>query len=152
MKDPSDVIREWVYNVLYQTIYYSTAYVPVYSFAPKDAAFPYIIIGEQSMYGENQSTKDKNITEHQIMIEVYSKHNGNDASYVPVNTIMDLVLQTIRTEPLDVTGSGGQSIPVLTGFNSINIIADSMVTDRFQTDTNIIMYKSINISFLMEEN
>ncbi len=90
MKDASDAIRDWLYTVLSGNITYGTV-VPVYSFAPKDAAMPFILIGEQYMYGEEASTKDDNITENSVTIEVYSSHTGNDASYVPVNTIMDLV-------------------------------------------------------------
>jgi hypothetical protein len=152
MKDPSDVIRDWVYNVLYGTIFYNAVAVPVYSFAPENTVMPYILIAEQSMSGEAESTKDAHITDQAVTIEVYDSFENNDASYVRANTIMSSILETIRTEPLDVTGSGGGSIPAFTGFNAINIIAESMVTDRIQTDTKIIIYKSINLSLLMEEN
>jgi len=150
MKDASDIIREWVYNVLYKTITYGSAYVDVYSFAPKDAAFPYILIGEQMMTGED-GTKDKFITNHEVTIEVWTSFKGNDASYVPVNSISDSALQLLRQRSFETHGSGGQTIAGFTGYNSITITVNNLITDRFMMDNNIIIYKSIVLNLKLEE-
>lgn len=151
MKDASDIIRDWVYGVLYQTVTYGGSYIPIYSFPPKDSAMPYIVIGEQAMISETESTKDKWLTEHEVMVEIWTSFKGNDASYVPVNAIADSVLQLLRQRAVEMTGSGGTSLPGFTGFNCIRVLAASLITDRFLMDTDIIIYKSINIRLLMEE-
>jgi hypothetical protein len=150
MKDASDIIRDWVYSVLNLTIQYGSAYVPVYSFVPKDAAFPYIVISEQMMTGED-GTKDKFITNHEVTIEIWSSFQGNDASYVPVNSISDSVLRILRQRTKETHGSGGNTITGFTGFNAFSITVNNMITDRFLMDTNIIIYKSINIKLILEE-
>lgn len=151
MKDPSDVIREWVYNVLNGTIFYGATSIPVYSFAPRNSLMPYIIIGEHIMSGET-GTKDAYITEHEILIEIYTVHTGNDASYAKVNSIADSCIQLLRQRSLEDSGSGGEDIPGVTGYNVIRCLIDNMVTDRIITSTNTIIYKSINVRLLLEEN
>jgi hypothetical protein len=152
MKDPSGNIRDWVYGVLNGTVFdQNYLSVPVYSFPPKDAVMPYIVISEQMMTGE-QGTKDAYITEHEVVIEIYSSHTGNDASYITVNNIADDCLRILRQRTLETSGSGGASVSTITGYNTIRLIVGSMITDRFITDTNIIIYKSINIRLLLEEN
>ena len=143
MKDASDQIREWAYAVLNGTITYGGSVVPVYSFAPKDQTFPYMVIAEHMMTGEGESTKDAYLTGHEITIEIYTESIGNDASYVPANTIADSALQLLRTRT-KVTG--------ITGYNTISVVTDNMITERILTDRNIIIYKSINIRLLLEEN
>lgn len=151
MKDPSDNIRDWVYNVLYGTVFYNGTAIGVYSFPPKDQSKPYILIAEQFMSGE-QGTKDCYITEHDVTIEIYDSSSGNDASYVRVNSICDSVLQLLRQRAIETSGSGGATISTITGFNAIRILADTMVTDRITDGTNNIIYKSLNIRLLLEEN
>ena len=150
MKDPSDNIRDWLYGVLYGTVSYEGAFVSVYSFPPANQAFPYIAISEQMMSGE-QGTKDAYITEHSATIEIYAEQTGNVASYVPVNTIADSVLQIIRRRKIMTYGSGGGAVPEITGYNPIRILVDSMVTDRFSMQNRQVIYKSINLKILLEE-
>jgi hypothetical protein len=152
MKDPSDNIRDWLYNVLYGTVSYGSSYISVYSFPPKDETFPYIIIGEQTMLGEGESTKDSYITEHEVTIEIWDSYSGNDASYVRVNSIANSILELVRTRSMTLTGSGGESISGITGFNMIRLLADAMVTDRLITEKQIIIYKSILVRLLLEES
>ena len=143
MKDASDQIRDWVYTVLNGTVSYGGSVVPVYSFPPKDQAYPYMVIAEHMMTGEGESTKDAYLTGHEITVEIYTESTGNDASYVPANTIADSALQLLRTRT-KVTG--------ITGYNTISVVTDNMITERVITDRNIIIYKSINMRLLLEEN
>jgi len=151
MKDPSDNIRDYVYNVLYGTVSYGGSYVPVYSFAPKDATYPHIVIGEQQMLTEEPSPKDDWITEHSVTIEIWDSYSGNDASYVKVNTIANSVTQLLRTRTMTLSGSGGQTIAGITGFNLISLTVENMITDRFLWDNQIVIYKSLNIKLVLEE-
>lgn len=152
MKDPSDNIRDWLYNVMYGTITYGDDYIPVYSFPPRDAEMPYIVIGEQMMSGEDESTKDSWLTEHEVTIEVWDSYTGNDGSYVKVNAIANSILELVRTRNLTVVGSGGESIAGITGWAVVRLTAEAMLTDRFLWDNNIIIYKSLNIRLLLEES
>lgn len=151
MKDPSDNIRDYVYNVLNGTVSYGGSYIPVYSFAPKDSAYPHIIIGEQQMLTEDPSPKDAWVTENTVTIEVWDSYTGNDASYVKVNTISNSILELLRTRAMALTGSGGWAIAGITGFNLISLTLDSSITDRFLWENKIIIFKSLNIKMLLEE-
>lgn len=151
MKDPSDNIRDYVYNLLYGTVSYGGSYVPVYSVAPKDSTYPHIIIGEQSMITQEPSTKDVWVTEHTVTIEIWDSYTGNDASYVKVNSIANSITELINTRTMTLVGSGGQSIAGITGFDLIATTVESMITDRFLWETNIVIYKSLIIKFLLEE-
>jgi hypothetical protein len=53
---------------------------------------------------------------------------------------------------MTLTGSGGESISGITGFNMIRLLADAMVTDRLITEKQIIIYKSILVRLLLEES
>lgn len=142
MKDPSDSIRDWLYTTLNAAVSYGGSTISVYSFPPKDQTFPYIVIGEQTMSGESESTKDAYITEHEVTIEVWDSYLGNDASYVRANTIGDSVLQLLRT----------RTAITISGYNVIRLLADAMITDRIITDKSIIIYKSILVRLLLEES
>jgi len=139
MKDPSGSIRTWLYTLLNGTITYGTA-VPAYSFPPKDAAKPYILIAEQSSIGED-GTKDCYISKHLITIEIYSSHTGNDASYVPINTIADSILQKVRT----------RTKVSLSGYNVISLTFDGALTDRIDYDTEIVLIKVLNFTLTIAE-
>lgn len=141
MKDPSSAIRDWVYDTLNAAVSYGGSAVTVYSFPAKDATMPYILIGENYMLGE-RGTKDAYISEHDIIIEVYTSSTGNRASYASVDSIADDIIQLLRT----------RTMPTITGYNCISVLVDNMVTDRFTTDTNIIIYKSIQIKLMLEES
>lgn len=155
MKDASDAIRQWVYDVLYGVVQYNDSYIPVYSFAPKNALSnppqQLVVIGEQSMTSEAESTKDSYITSHMITIEVYASYPGNDASYKEVNGIANNICQIIRQEHLEDQGSGGESVDGFDEFNVISVNIDSMTTERYMTDNMIIISKMINVNFLIEE-
>jgi hypothetical protein len=150
MKDPTDEIRQWLYNVLFGTVSYSGSIVPVYSFPPKDAAMPYIVIAEQSMAKE-EGTKGEYITSNDVTLEVYSSHSGNDATYKVVNIISDLILKIVRQRTIETHGSGGSSVATITGFNPVSITLAGSITDRFIFETNIVIFKSLNINLLLEE-
>jgi hypothetical protein len=141
MRDPSDEIRKWLYGVLNGQVTYNSVVVPVYSFPPKDAAMPYIQIAEQSS-GPDEGTKDCYITRHTVTLEIYTSHTGNDASYVPVNTISNTALQLIRTRT-KVTG--------LTGFNVVACVLDGTITDRFILDNKIVIIKVLNFTLTIAE-
>lgn len=141
MKDPAGAVRSWLYGVLNTHVTYGGANVPVYSFVPKDAAKPYIYLAEQSSPAED-GTKDCYILKHNFTIEIYTSHTGNDASYIPVNTISDSVLQLIRTRT-KITG--------LTGFNVISSTVESIQTGSIDNDTDILIYKIINIILTIAE-
>ncbi len=141
MKDPSGYIRTWLYGVLNGTISYGGNAVPCYSIAPKDAVMPYILLGVQTSDPES-GTKDAWITRHDITIEIYSSHTGNDASYIPVNTIANSVLGLVRTRT---------QVTIDSTFNVISVTSAGLITDHILTDTNIIIYKSIVLSLEIEE-
>lgn len=155
MKDPSDDIRQWVYDVLYGVVQYEGTYIPVYSFAPKDILTEpprqVVIIGEQYMTGEGESTKDSHITSHSIEIEVYASFAGNDASYKEVNGIANHICEIIRQEVIEDQGSAGQTIEGFDDYNIIRINIDSMSTQRFLSENMIIILKTITVTFLIEE-
>lgn len=140
MKDPSGLIRTWLYGVLNGTVSYSGSTVPVYSFPPKDAAKPYMLIAEQSSTGED-GTKDTYISKHGITLEIYSSHTGNDASYVPVNTIADSAMQLIRK----------RTKVSLSGYNVISLVFDGSLTDRIDYDTEIVLIKVLNFTLTIAE-
>jgi len=142
MKDASGLIRTWLFGVLNGQISYGGSVVPVYSFAPKDAAMPYILLAGQSAGSElDESTKDCYINKHTFTIEIYSSHTGNDASYVPINTISDSVLQKVRT----------RTAPTISGYTVISVVMDSMVTDMMDFETKIVAIKILNFTMIIEE-
>lgn len=140
MKDPSGLIRAWLYGVLNGTVSYGGSAVPVYSFPPKDAAKPYMLIAEQSSTGED-STKDVYISKHLITLEIYSSHTGNDASYVPINTIADSAIQLIRK----------RTKITISGYNVISLVFDGSITDRIDYDTEIVLIKVLNFTLTIAE-
>ena len=142
MKDPSGLIRTWLYGVLNGAVSYGGSNVPVYSFVPKDAAKPYILLGSQSMSSElDESTKDAWITRNSLTIEIYADGSSNDASYVALNTISDSVLQLIRT----------RSAATISGFTVVSRVIDNTLTEAFDFDTSITLLKIINITLIMVE-
>ena len=141
MKDPSDAIRQWVYDTLNGNVTYNSSAVSVYSFVPFDAAFPYIVIGDQSMSAE-EGTKDCYITNNDIMLEFYSSFDGNDATYAVVNSIADDSLQLLRT----------RTVQTITGYNPISITLVGSLTDRLLFEDHIEVYKSLTINLILEEN
>ena len=143
MKDPSGLVRSWLYTLLNTNVSYGGSAVPVYSFAPKDAAMPYILLAQQSTGPEgNHSTKDSYVTDHSVTIEVYSSHKGNDASYVPVNTISNLLLQLVRV----------RTSITIAGYNVVSLVLDNTITDNFLMDDEIIIMKVLNFTLIIEEN
>jgi len=152
MKDASGNIRQWLYNVLHLTVSYNGSFLSCRSFAPKDDPKPYILLGEIYMLGEEQSTKDCWITEHQATIEVYTSHTGNDASYVELDSIVDDVLAIIRRRTQALTGSGGQAVAGITGFNIISTTVISMASERIMLEDEIVIMKSIILKLILEES
>lgn len=151
MKDASANIRQWLYNVLQLTVVSNGTYLQCHSFAPKDAAMPYILLGEISMMGEAESTKDCWITEHEAIIEVYVDSSGNDASYGRLDEIVDDILGIVRRRTQALVGSGGQAVTGITGFNMIICNVVSMTSGRFAMDNKIVLMKSIIIKLILEE-
>jgi hypothetical protein len=147
MKDPSNVIRQWLYDNL-QGITYNGA-VPVYSFPPKDASMPYIVIGDLLSSGE-ESTKDTYLTSHDYTIEVWTSFSGNNASYVMADNISNQITQKLRTGP-ELVFSGSNPLPAFGEFKCIRVEIRGLMSDRFMMDNNIIIYKSLSVNFLMEE-
>lgn len=150
MKDPTGAIREWLYDALYANVSYNSVIVPVYSFAPKDQAMPYILLAGQQMI-LNDSTKDSSITENLATIEVWTSFTGNDASYVQANAIADDIVEILTSEDT-VPGSGShEGGALLEGFDQVVVMVESILTDSVMWDNNIIIYKSINLKMLVEE-
>jgi hypothetical protein len=149
MKDPSNSIRQWIYNVLYGTVFYNTAPIPVYSFPPKDAAMPYIVIAEQSF--TQDGTKDCYISSNEVTLEVYSSHTGNDATYKVVNAIAEDIMEILVQRQIETHGSGGGTVTTITGYNPIAITLVSSLTDRIILENSIVIFKNLNINLLLEE-
>jgi len=143
MKDPSGLIRTWLYGVLNTKVSYGGSVVPVYSFVPKNAAMPYILLAGQTGSSElEESTKDTYITRHSITVEIYASGTGNRASYVPVNNISDSVAQLVRT----------RNKITMSGYNIISIVFDNSLTDAFISETNTITLKVLNFTLTIEES
>ena len=151
MKDPSDSIRQWLYNILNNTITYDGDYIPCYSFIPKDASKPSIIIGEQYMEAD-VSVKDAYITENSVALEIYASYSGNDASYKLINSVGEDVLELVTDDPITSIGSGGQSVTTVTGYDVISVNVVSIATERVLYDNEIVLMKSIIIKLILEEN
>ncbi len=151
MKDPSEAIRQYLYNILHLTVSYEGTYLPCYSFVPRNGTKPFIVIGEQYMVSD-ESTKDKYITDNQVAIEIYAGYSGNDASYKLVNSVSDDILELLIADTLTQVGSGGQSVSGITDYNPIVIQIISISTQRIVTETEIVIMKSIVVKFYLEES
>lgn len=151
MKDPSESIRQWLYDILNLTVQYNGSYVPCYSFVPQSGEMPFIVLGEQ--YTEaDESTKDSNITLNSINIEVYVSYSGNDASYKIVNSLSEDILELVTARPITHIGSGGEDAGDIEGYNDIDIMLGSIATQRVLFDNQIVIIKSIVIKFRLEED
>lgn len=150
MKDPSESIRQWLYDILNLTVAYNGAYVPCYSFVPRNAERPFILLGEQFMEADN-STKDSWITTNSISIEIYASYSGNDASYKMINKLSEDVLELITADPMTQVGSGGENTGGISGFNLITFDVQSIGTQRVLLENEIIILKSIIIKLTLEE-
>ena len=150
MKDPSENIRQWLFDILNLTLQYNGSYVPCCSFVPQNTVMPYIVLGEQYMEAD-ESTKDSNITLNSINIEVYASYTGNDASYKMVNGLSEDILELITADPITEAGSGGSDVGGIDGYNEIDIMVGSIATQRVLFDNNIVIVKSIVIKFRLEE-
>ena len=142
MKDASGYIRSWLFTALNGTVSYGGVVVPVYSFVPKGTSMPYMVIGEQS-FGTDEGTKGSRMYRHRITLEIWTAHTGNDASYVPANTIGDSALQLVRTATQP-TG--------LTGFTCVVHQVVGGLTDRMPFENETIIYKSYEIELIVTEN
>lgn len=151
MKDPSEDIRQWLYDILNLTISYGGSYVPCYSFTPMNSAMPFIVLGEQYME-EDVSVKDKSITMNTIAIEVYASYSGNDASYKLINSVANSIMELVTADPITQVGSGGASAGSIDNYNEIVISVQSIATQRVLFDNEIVIMKSIIIKFMLEEN
>lgn len=150
MKDPSESIRQWLFDILNLTVEYNGSYVPCYSFVPQGEKMPFIVLGEQYMEAD-ESTKDSNITLNSINIEVYASYTGNDASYKMVNALSEDILELITADPITEAGSGGSDVGGIDGYSEINIMVGSIATQRVLFDNEIVIMKSIVIKFRLEE-
>ena len=150
MKDPSESIRQWLYDILNLTVQYNGSYVPCYSFVPQNVTMPFIVLGEQYMEAD-ESTKDSSITLNSINIEVYASYTGNDASYKMVNSLSEDILELITADPITEAGSGGEDVGGIDDYNAINIMVGSIATQRVLFDKEIVIMKSIVIKFRLEE-
>lgn len=142
MKDPSGVIRTWLYGVLNGQVSYNAVAVPVYSVVPKDTVGNYIYIGQITAGAENDnSTKDSWINTYTVSIEIYSVQDPNNASYVPVDAIGSSVLQLIRT----------RTAATISGYTVVSRVLDSIVTDIMDFETKIVAVKIMNLTLIIEE-
>jgi hypothetical protein len=141
MKDPSGLIRTWLFGALNTKVSYNSVVVPVYSFAPKDAAMPYILLAGFSSPGED-GTKDCYISKHQVTVEIYTSNTGNNATFVPLDAISDSVLQLLRIRT---------KVNIGTGYNVVSCVNDGIITDSTSDETNIIMIKILNFTLTIAE-
>jgi hypothetical protein len=151
MKDPCDDIRDWIYTTISGNISYNSAVVPVYSFPPENVSYPYIIIGEHSAAGED-GAKDRWLWDVTTMVHIYTQHKEHDASYVPVNSISSSLMQLIRVRNKGITYATGEATVALANFNLVKVNIGQFATDRYLTETGIILSKQIAINILVEED
>jgi hypothetical protein len=151
MKDPCDDIRDWMYTVLNGTVSYGGSAVPVYSFPPENVSYPYMVIGEHSSEGE-EGAKDRYMMDVATQLHIYTRHTGTDASYLPVNTIGNSVLQLLRTRATANVYGYDEGPTKMNNFNVIRVRVGAMNTDRILNDNEIIISKQVSINLLLEEN
>ena len=150
MKDPCDDIRDWIYTTLNNAISYGGSIVPVYSFPPSGVSKPYIVIGDHEA-AEIQPTKDAYIWDVTTTIEIYTSFaNATNASYLALNSISTQVLQLLVQRAYGGYGveEGGVAFH---NFNLITCRPTGMRTERQISDTEIKLYKELNINQLLEE-
>ena len=150
MKDPCDDIRDWIYATLNGAISYGSSVVPIYSFPPSGTGKPYIVIGDHEA-GETESTKDTYIWDVTTTIEIYTSFpNASSGKYGPMNDISTQVLQLLVQRAYGGYGveEGGVA------FNNFHLISSRVVgmrTERLISDTEVKLYKELNINQLLEE-
>ena len=152
MKDPSDDIRDWLYTSLSGNVSYAGSVVPVYSFPPEDAAYPYITIGEHTAEGE-ESVKDRYMWDVATMLEIRSELDIHDASYLPVNSISNQIMQLLRVSfPAGGYAYGRDEAGVaMNNFNVIRVRFGAFNTEREMGPTKILISKQLTINLLVEE-
>jgi hypothetical protein len=151
MKDPCDDIRDWIYTTLSGHISYGGALVPVYSFPPENVSYPYIMIGEQSAQGED-GAKDRWLFDVTTMLHIFTQHKEHDASYVPVNTISSSVMERIRRRNRGDSYATGEETVTLANFELVKVNIGPFTTERYLTETGVILGKQISINTLVEED
>lgn len=150
MKDPCDDIRDWLYTSLNGKITYNGLVVPVYSFPAADSTFPYIVIGEHS--GEVEGgTKDSYMWDVTTILEIYTSHAATFASYLPVNSISNSILQLLRVRNYG-GGYGREEADVaMNNFKVVRVQIGGFATDRELREMEIIISKTMSINILVEE-
>lgn len=151
MKDPSESIRQWLYDILNKTITYNGQYLSCFSFVPKGEGYPFIVLGEQYLEADT-STKDLNITQNAIDIEIYASYSGNDASYKLVNAVGEDVMELVLADPETAVGSGGGAVTVVSGYSVVVKKVASIATQKLLYENALIIKKVININLELEEN
>ncbi len=150
MKDPCDDIRDWIYATLNNAVSYGGSIVPVYSFPPSGVAKPYIVIGDHEA-GEPEGVKDSYVWDVMTTIEIYTSFpNATNASYLSLNSISTQVLQLLVQRAYGGYGVEDGGVH----FNNFHLIScrpTGMRTERRLSDTEIMLYKELNINQLLEE-
>lgn len=153
MKDPCDDIRDWLYTSLNGNVSYAGSVVPVYSFPPEDVTYPYIVIGEHSAEGE-ESVKDRYMWDVTTMLEIRSELDVHDASYLPVNSISNQIMQLLRVSFPEGGYAYGrdEGAVAMNNFNVIRVRFGAFNTQRELGETKILISKQLSINLLVEEN
>lgn len=153
MKDPCDDIRDWLYTSLNGYLSYAGANVPVYSFPTEDVVYPYVVIGEHASEGE-ESIKDRYMWDVATYLEIRTELSVHDASYLPVNSISDQIMQRLRVSyPAGGYGYGqDEGAVAMNNFNVIRVRFGAFNTDRQLGQDKILISKQLTVQLLVEEN
>ena len=95
MSDGSWELQQAVYAALDAALS-----VPVYDFAPSNAAFPYVTIGEATIV--DVGTKSHTGTEHTITVHAWSRYRGRKET----KQILGQIYDALHEQTLNVSGFG----------------------------------------------
>tara|TARA_A100001015_G_scaffold275273_1_gene332430 strand:- start:322 stop:759 length:438 start_codon:yes stop_codon:yes gene_type:complete len=125
MKEPIHYIRQKIFTRLNNNVSYGGSNVPVYNRVPSTQDEPYIIV-----YSVDESNIDNNqssfITECVTRIEVVTSFFADDGGELQANTIVNSILQLIKTSKTDFFDLSSNNFSVYTfNIEGISYIEES---------------------------
>ena len=141
MTDPTSAIFTAFYGAL-SPLTYGGSTIGCYTFAPNDAAMPYMIL-EQINYTD-VGPKDRAIFEVTINVRIYDSSNSREATTNGIDTIGNSVINTILT-------TIGERLAV-SGYDTIDVRLDNnLVLPAEVNETGVIFGKIIRFRLILEE-
>lgn len=120
MKEPIHYIRQKIFTLLNGNVSYDGSNVPVYNRVPSDQDEPYIVISSVETAGVDFNQTDFNyecITRIEVVTSFFSDSGGE----LQVNSIVNSILQLIKTSTTDFFDLTSQNFNVYTStLNGVN--------------------------------